>query len=175
MNTPPTINSVTQPMAPTKSSKNKQLNKLDIRPKKLLYNDPDNENDSAEAIVKDTMTIEEKLKISGNREEMNEFTKHIEQNELDNEAEGGQIEHSYNFRRRNKNSTPQTATKQELKKKSTQKKIVDKENVQIENPSTSGNELFSITSSRSNPNILNSLSREDSNSSCRGNFNHLRI
>ncbi|XP_043468474.1 zinc finger CW-type PWWP domain protein 1-like isoform X2 [Leptopilina heterotoma] len=132
MNTPPTINSVSQPMAPTKSSKNKQLNKLDIRPKKLLYNDPDNENDSVETLVKDSMAIEEKLKISGKKEEMNDFTKHIEQNELDNEAEGeGQFEHSYNFRRRNKNS------KQELKKKSTQKKIVDKENVQLENPSTS--------------------------------------
>lgn len=177
MNTPPTMNPASLPMAPTKLNKSKQLNKLDIRPKKLLYNDPDVvENDSIDKKIKESAAIVEKsLKISKTKstDEMNDFTKHIEQNELDNDDadEETQIEHSYNLRRRIVNS------KQELKKKSMQKKIVDKENVQLETPSTSGNELFSITSSstRSNPNIPNSLSREDSNSSCRGNFTHLRI
>lgn len=173
MNTPPTMNPASLPMAPIKSGKNKLLNKLDIKPKKLLYNDPEIEIDS---IIDESAEIEEKLKTfeMKSTDNTNEFTKHVEQNELDNEAEGTKIERSYNLRRRNKNSAAQNQ-KKELKKKVVQQKIVDKENVKLENPSTSGNELFSIASSRSNPNIPNSLSQEDSHSSCRGNFTHLRI
>ena len=190
MNTPPTMSTAPLPMAPVKSNCNKkQVNKLDIKPKKLLYNEQDVEIDSIqdksliyEGLVKNQAKTQFPPTSAGKElKDSKLFIKHVEQNELDNEVEKTvEIEHSYNLRRRNrkyilKNTTIVTKTK--VIKKTLEN---DKENLGIDgnllslqNASNSGKELFTNQSSRSNSNIPNSLSQKDS--SFRGSFTHLRI
>lgn len=187
MNTPPTMSTAPLPMAPVKSNR-KQVNKLDVKPKKLMYNDQEFEMLSKEetSVIYsvESLEIQEKIQspVKYKRKEspdLKSLGKHVEQNELDNESEKVKkedikVEHPYNLRRRNK--TPIWQLKQMVPRKRiiVKREFEDeKENIQAEIGSTSGKEIFSHQSSRSDPNIPNSLSRKDSSS--RGSFTHLRI